>query len=280
MQRFLWSLAPMQAQPYTDFIVSDSTRAAYYRLVDDLFAMRGRETEDDKGMVPVHLTFTDDAQREWAEFHNAHDQEKMQLSDENEQSAMSKLLAYAARLAGLFHCVRFAAGDTADQFRIDAESLRAGCGLMQWYKHEGRRVFELFTVDPITRAQDELIDWIIARGGSVSITELKNSGPRAYRVPGAAESALQHLRDDGFGTLEYPPQQGRGRPFAPVFTLNGINHPEARINHPINSPEAADTDENRSGAHHANGNGKSLNAAGDAGMAFVHPIQHREELRR
>jgi hypothetical protein len=218
--RYLMAMPPAQAALWTDNVVSDATLNAIDAMFDVLYQLAGTPGSDGEAF-PADVPLSSDAQAEWIQFQNVHATEQVALADDDDQAAWAKLRGYAARLALVIHCVRQAAGEPVDAWRIDVDSIRAGIGMEGWFRQEAKRVYDLFASDPEESDRDALIGWIERRGGSITVRDLRNDGPRKYRAPGAAEATLQDLADLGIGKLAHRRQVGRGRPGSVVFTVNG-----------------------------------------------------------
>ena len=75
-------------------------------------------------------------------------------------AAWSKLEESAARLALVIHCIRQASGETVDPWLCDADSMRDGITLANWFKDETQRVYQLRTESPDTRQLRQAAEWI------------------------------------------------------------------------------------------------------------------------
>jgi hypothetical protein len=97
-------------------------------------------------------------------------------------AAWSKLEEYAARLALVVHFIRWAAGDVADESRLDLASMNAGIVLAKWFKHEARRVYAMLDESDAERDQRRLVEWIGRKGGTVTAREVQHGLPMAART--------------------------------------------------------------------------------------------------
>jgi hypothetical protein len=248
-------MPPAQAALWTDNVVSDATLSAIDGLFDALYQFAGTFGSDGEP-CPADIPLTSDAQAEWIQFQNAHATQQVALADDDDQAAWAKLRGYAARLALVIHCIRQAAGEQLDPWRIDAKSIRAGIGMEGWFRQEAKRVYDLFASDPEESDRDGLIAWIERRGGSTTVRDLRNDGPRKHRRPGAAEAALQDLADLGVGRLAPPRQVGPGRPGSVVFALNGGGNQSLGVNNAgvTNTPGATANGNNDADATDAGSN--------------------------
>jgi hypothetical protein len=123
-------------------------------------------------------------------------------SAEGEQAAaLAKLESYAARLALIHHVVSLtaAAPDRLAIHPITEASLRAAIALVEWFASEAVRVYTILRETAEERECRRLVEWIEARGGSVSPRDLQRANPRRWPTSVHAEAALDGLVGQGFG---------------------------------------------------------------------------------
>lgn len=184
------------------------------RLFDALYAMEP-SIDADGAECPVNVRLSPEAERVWAAFYIAHDQERAGLPDDL-AALWAKLEGGAARLALVVHMVRAAGGEPGiDPGAIDAASMVVGIGLSEWFGQEARRVYALFAESEEEGERRRLLEWIDRQGGSVSVSDVAH-GLWAYRSKSAKAAAdLDRLEKAGHGRRVYPPagEQG-GRPSA------------------------------------------------------------------
>jgi hypothetical protein len=129
-------------------------------------------------------------------------------------AAWSKLEGYTARFALVIHLVRCAINDPtlAAMDKIDAQSVRVGVSLSQWFGSEARRAYAILDESDEQRDQRRLIELIERKGGSVTVRDLMRSA-RMFRTADDAEQALQELVQAGHGRWETsPPGPDGGQP--------------------------------------------------------------------
>jgi hypothetical protein len=85
--------------------------------------------------------------------------------------------------------VHLASGGTGS---VDAESMAAGITLARWFFAEQKRVYGILAEGVPEREQRRLVEWIAARGGTVTVRELAR-GPRRYQKSDDADMALDGL---------------------------------------------------------------------------------------
>jgi hypothetical protein len=214
--RLLLTCPPRRPKRWTEADIDPSAEAELARLFDRLYELQPT-TDDDGEPRPRLVRLSGDAQAAWIAYYNAHAIEQADLAGDM-AAAWSKLEEYAARLALVVHFVRWAAGDVADETRLDLASMNAGIMLANWFKHEARRVYAMLDESDAERDQRRLLEWIESRGGSVTPREVQ-MGCRWLREPGAADAALDKLAKVGLGRWELAPPSGPRGPQRRMFVL-------------------------------------------------------------
>jgi hypothetical protein len=234
LARLLLTCPPQRPKHWTEDDINPSAEAELARLFDRLYELQPA-VGDDGEPRPVLVHLSDEAKSVWVSYYNAHAAEQADLTGDL-ASAWSKLEEYAARLALVVHYVRWAAGDVANETRLDAASMNAGIMLTNWFKHEARRVYATLDETDLEREQRELTQWIERRGGTVTVRDVQR-GLRRLRGPGAAEAALESLVEAGLGRWEDIPsgQQG-GRP-SRCFRLATWRHGDETYATPLDGPD-------------------------------------------
>lgn len=180
-------------------------------MFDSLYALEPA-TDDHGDPQPVLLPLTPASKAAWIEFYNAHAQEQVELTGDL-AAAWSKLEGYAARLALVVHCVRWAVEDRSlgDADAIDEESVRSGVVLSNWFGHEARRVYAMIGESDEQREHRRLVELIDRKGGTITPRELMRSSS-AVNTAEAAEAALEALvraRHGEWETAAPGPKGGR-----------------------------------------------------------------------
>ena len=215
--RLLLSCPPRKPKRWTESDIAPEAEAELAWLVDRLYDMQPTVNEEGDPL-PVIVGMTPDAKAAFVDYVNRHGEEQTDLSGEL-SAAWSKLEEYAARLALVIHCARWAADDAESPDAVDAASMKAGIELAQWFKAEARRVYSLLSESDDDREQRRLIEWIERKGGSVTAREVQQ-GHRQYRTAQDAEAALEELAKAGCGQWhDAPPGPKGGRPSS-VFRLS------------------------------------------------------------
>lgn len=207
--RLLLTCPPRKAKRWTEADIDPGAEAELVRLFDKLYELQPATGEDGEPR-PVLVRLSGDAKMAWTVYYNAHAAEHTDLTGDL-AAAWSKLEEYAARLALVIHCVRWAAGDLADETRLDARSMKAGITLANWFKHEARRVYAMLDESEGEPNQRRSVKWIERKGGSVTAREVQR-GCRWLCESGAAEQALEKLVKVGRGVWEQLPDDQRGQP--------------------------------------------------------------------
>jgi hypothetical protein len=182
----------------------------------DLEAADGMRSVAAATRGPRALPLSAEAEAEWVWFFERHARELKELTGDL-AAAWTKLEAYAARLALVVHVVRGACGE-ADPNVIDAESLRAGVQLAEWFGNEVLRFYALFANSEDAAARLRLIALIQRRQGEITVRQLVQSDRRFRGNYVRAEIVLHELVEAGLGAWVF--REGTGRRGRWVFRLN------------------------------------------------------------
>jgi hypothetical protein len=221
LARLLLTYPPQKPRRWTKAGIPPELEAEFAERLKRLSSLQPAIGEDGHPR-PRIVRLTPEAEAAWERFYNAHSIEQCDLSGDL-AAAWAKLEQYAARLALVLHCLRWAAGEVRDELLLDRQSMEAGIRLAEWFKHEARRVYATLDETDPERERRELVQWIERRGGTVTARDVQR-GFRRLRGPGTAQAALKGLVKAGLGCWEDIPsgQQG-GRP-SRCFRLSTHRH--------------------------------------------------------
>jgi hypothetical protein len=208
--RLLFGMPPRKTKRWSEFDLEPQVMSALAKLYDGLYSLNMRPTEEGGIKEPVPVPLSPAAKRVWVEFYNTHGMEQAELTGDL-CSAWSKLEGYAARLALVFHCCRVARG-TVDPGTIDERSMKSGIEMSNWFANEAMRVYAAMTLTSEEKEQDELVQLIQKRGGSITARQLMNASRRYRSSVDLAERALNGLVTAGLAvrtTTEPGPDGGR-----------------------------------------------------------------------
>jgi hypothetical protein len=185
--------------------------------------------------APVDVPFSPEAQQRWIEFYNAHAGEMSGMEDARLLSAWSKLEGTAARLALILHLV-----EEPEAQAVSLPSLERGIALVEWFKHETRRVYGRLSESVDFRDCKAVVERVRSRGGKVTLRDLYRSGlleSNRERI----EKALELLAARGVGKwVEVPTGNVGGRPTREFHLLTQLTHREtdgtAKTNGGFSSP--------------------------------------------
>lgn len=218
--RLLLAMPPRKAKQWTEADIDSELAAKAEEVFRGLMAMQ-MEIDMYGDFKAKILPLTPEAQKAWIAFYNEHAQEQASLPGGEMAAAMSKLEAYAARLALIIHCVRVAAGDPAliSEDFIDENSVIPGVLITNWFKDEVKRVYAVINEEETHTRQRQLFELVQRKGGSITVRDLRRSS-RSYQGNGVAKNALQELVDIGWGHWQHlQTAAGGGRP-SELFLLN------------------------------------------------------------
>lgn len=220
LARLLLAAPPPRPQKWTEAEVSIFTRQAYVDCLDRLYSL-APDLDAEGHEAARLLRLSPEAKRAWVEFHDLHADELAEHAGDL-AAAWSKLRDTAARIALIVHETRIAAGEKADEYEVDVESMRRAIALVDWLKYETRRVYRILgesDVDHAARQADEkLFSWIRRRGGIATAREVV-TGCRWIPTADAAKAALDRLEASGAGHWEDRPASNAGSKPTRMFSL-------------------------------------------------------------
>jgi hypothetical protein len=214
--RLLLAWPPRKPKRWTEADIEPCAEVELAKLFDRLYELQPTVGQDGD-LRPVPVSMAPDAKAAWTAYYNSHAIEQADLIGDL-SAAWSKLEEYAARLALVIHLIRRVANDGVDPLVLDVDSMLAGIRLVEWFKHEARRVYAMLAESDTERDHRRLAEWIDRKGGSVTSRDVQ-MGCRWLRDPGAAESALNELARAGRGSWQDVPTTPKGGRPARVFTL-------------------------------------------------------------
>jgi hypothetical protein len=112
----------------------------------------------------------------------------------------------------LHHVADNVARHESDLKPIGLASVECGIALGRWLTGETRRIYELLTESSAEHSARQLIDFIRARKGRITVRDLMRANPRRYSVINEAQAALDRLVELGVARwMEGVCQNGGGR---------------------------------------------------------------------
>ena len=217
--RFLFSMPLDVPQYWTDEVVSKKTKLLYGNVVKTILSLRsGKECLNPEKPHVVELSKS--AKRRFEKFYNTNADERAAMESGTEKAIWPKLTGYAARIALVFHVVKWAENEAAKwDSNVEGETMESAIQLVQWFKQESLRIVaavrgENVQIDLEART---ILDTIRRKGGAVTIREL-TQGPRVFRGPKGASRAEKKLREMvSAGKLTCSLEQGKHGPGKDVF---------------------------------------------------------------
>ena len=214
--RMLFAMPPRTPRRWREDDLSPAIESQVQQLVERLHALTMDATDlgacpDDP--QPHALGLTSDAARLFHCFYDEH-HASMVSEEEHITAACVKLESYCARFALIMHLVREAANDPTleDPERVDAHSLQVGIDLVEWFKHETKRVYAMLSMDETQQEDQRVIDWINKQGGAVSVREFSR-GLARYNNSTRAQQKLNELEKAGYGWFQGRPPRGKTQEF-------------------------------------------------------------------
>ncbi|MBA4107075.1 MAG: hypothetical protein C0485_15120 [Pirellula sp.] len=195
--------------------VSPEVLAKYREAVQRLLSLLPVEDADGKASPRV-VELTPGATEVFSKFVDRHGEETETLTG-HLAAEWSKLEAYAARIALVFHCM-----SDAPDGAVTERTMNAAIELVEWFKHESKRIYS-----KLDAAEDEerlrtIVEFIRQKGGRISARELQN-GRRSVKSALEAEAILKQLYQRGYGVFQVDTHDGGpGRPVE-TFILDESN---------------------------------------------------------
>ena len=200
--RFLFVMPKERPVLWSENIVSESTKADYWHIMESLFALRK------SGYVPadtsVIVSLSKNAKRTaWVPFFSTNASELVSISADDGRATWAKFPAYAARLALILHVVQWIESKhPSGEWPIDipseisTETMWAAIRLIEWFKSESARMLNLLGGGKTTcdREAMDILQAINKNGDRITVRELVRSRSR-YQKPGGTEKAEKKLQE-------------------------------------------------------------------------------------
>jgi len=159
---------------------------------------------------PRVLTITTEASAAWRGFYDHVERQCGKLNDLGPiQDFAAKAAEHAARIAGVLTVV-----ENLHAAEIGLSAMAPALTLADWYVNEALRLQRAARTDPRLLRAQQLLDWMLARGGMIGFREILQFGPLAVRTKSDAEDALSILSGHGW----VAEAQGRPRSFRLIET--------------------------------------------------------------
>lgn len=200
LPRFLVAMPPRRRKEWTERAVGFATRDAMASVFGRLYSLQPLDTG------PRAVEFDAAGRETWVNFYDEHAGEQAAATGVV-ASMLSKIEAYAARLALIVHACRPSA---EAEGRISASSVGAGVTLARWYTAEARRVYRA-VVGTSGDDGSALVAWIRNQGGRASPREVARGAPGYAGDTARAEAALVRLVRAGAARWEATATGGRPR---------------------------------------------------------------------
>jgi hypothetical protein len=206
--RLLLAMPDRRRKKWTDAELDPATEKRFAELFEKLRTLPMRDGErGDK--LPVAVKLDSAAKATWVR-HYDHFAGEQEAAEGEIAAALSKLEAYAARLALLHYAVRSVVQGLDCTGPIPTGSLEAGIVMAQWFAHEARRIYAILSESEDERDTRRLVEFIRSRGGSMSGRDLQRANGRKYPTVEHAEAALDALVGAGLARWEELPANPSG----------------------------------------------------------------------
>jgi Protein of unknown function (DUF3987)/3'-5' exonuclease/Bifunctional DNA primase/polymerase, N-terminal len=215
--RLLMAMPPKLKKRWSENEIHPDAERAYHDTLDRLQTLEFDTSSGEDGPHVLHLSA--EAKQQWVVFYNSWAIEQAAAEGEL-AAAFSKLEGYAARFALVHHVLTHVGLEADDRRSVGARSVEAGVELSRWFASEARRIYATLSEGAEEREARRLVEFIRARGGSMTARDLQKSNSRKYPLAEAAEAALEALITAGLGEWDDRPAGFRGGHPTRVFVLH------------------------------------------------------------
>ena len=190
MARILFAMPPDQSQRWTYDVVSDKTKKQYRNLIKGILSWRS--STDGNSLNPEEpdiITLSESAELQFADLCDANGEEREQMESDTQKAFFPKLTGYAARIALVFHLVKWWDNETVDYDTVDGETMESAIQLSHWFKREALRINEAMRGEaPQVDLEAAAIIRVIRRKGKLTAADIARY-VRTYHVKGGSEKA-------------------------------------------------------------------------------------------
>ena len=224
MDRFLFCTPKeVNKHPWSDQGVSPKTRQRWRTVVDWLFdlAMKESDEDSDSELQPRTIPFTNEAKVIWKNWHKKHHEETLwDCFPPHLRGVWSKFDVHALSLVLIAHMLKIACEHALPDKEytqvdppIDADSMYRGLKLADYFKDHCVRVFNRLKLSGGDLKAEHAIQWIRKRKGRrTDARELVQNGLLGIKTASEAKALLKDLEDRGLGELKSEPgKNARGK---------------------------------------------------------------------
>ena len=210
--RLLMAMPPRMVKTWDQAEMEVQVEQRYHHLLRALLAL-DFELHYDGTQAPHSLLLSPGAAVAWARFYDrwAHEQT---MAEGEMASALSKLEAYAARLALVHHVVGHVGNGKSDLVPVARDSIEAGITLALWFAAETRRIYAALAESDTDRDARRLLDRLRGQPDqTLTVRDVQRFNNRRYRRAEDAEAALAALVQSGWAVwVEGSPDRKGGLP--------------------------------------------------------------------
>ncbi len=225
IHRFLFSFPkpPDRREWDSSTGVSSHIRKVWATVVEWLFGLAFIEPEENEFIQepqPRTLQFTPEAEAIWVQWHKNHwDETEWDCFPSQLRGVWSKFEVHALTLVLVAHMLKIACEySLADKVykqvdpMIDAESMRRGLKLADYFKDHNVRVFNRLKVSKEELRSQRVLAWIRKRPGkSATARELHQNNVAGIKTTSEAKKILKDLEDRGWGEIKTPSGKNPGQ---------------------------------------------------------------------
>lgn len=221
IERFLFIYPDRKKPVFTWDGVDQSLIDMYDSVLGKLFGLEA-PIDENNTMEPQVVRLSDEAKEIYAEWENGlYDEMFSDDFDLRLELPWSKMGIQMCRIALIMHYLRWAEGETENEFEVDLTTLLSAMELIEYFKAHYKKVVDQLHTDEEDQRILEVIDWIKKHGenGVVYKRDLQRNRVGGCKKASEVDDLMNTLQDLGYGKIEKRKQEGqRGRPSV-VFVL-------------------------------------------------------------
>lgn len=212
--RLLFAYPPKSVVRWNDTVVADSVKNNISKLMKSLLGLKRNEIDK-----PVQVRWSGDAKKRFIRFYNDHHAEQFKKMGDD-AAAWSKLIGYSARFALVLHVAKCCLAGESIKTPVAADTLEEAIGLVDWFKLEVSRVYEVLGDTAEQNHLRQFAEWITRTKGGICTPSQLSSGNRSARPVEKAEQICTDLVKAGLAEWQTDETTEKGgRPKRSVLVL-------------------------------------------------------------
>jgi Protein of unknown function (DUF3987) len=202
IHRILLSFPAAMAIDWSETTMTEEATRGYAQVVQKLLNLEGLDQA-----TPRVVTFTPRGRTAYVELvSELYGALAAPACPSHQRGPLMKLEGYAARLALILQCARWASGEMKKEAVEEASVIGAG-GLVHYFRSHAEKVYAQLRVTPEDKRVESAYAWIKAHGGKVTAREVQMARLGGVRGTTEAKALLSLLAERGYGTVTEGPKR-------------------------------------------------------------------------